>query len=174
MQTRTLTSAIVVFQSGGGSADAGLSIGTMIRDKGFATAVQSYCHSACAPAWLGGIKRYMSAKAEIGFHGLFNADTGRRSLVTAAVVVGYAARMGLSYDAARWIIARGPDDLNMLTKAEADRLGIGSMSTTRKRQTVRRTPQSDAWTCPSRPSRSCSRIDAIGILRSATGSIRRD
>ena len=40
------------------------------------------------------------------------------------MVVVYAAHMGLSYDAARWIIARGPGDLNMLTKAEADRLGV--------------------------------------------------
>ena len=124
VQTHALTNALVVLQSDGGSADAGLGIGTMIRDKGFATAVQSYCHSACALAWLGGIKRYMGANAEIGFHALFNADTGRGSLVTDAVVVVYAAHMGLSYDDARWIIARGPDDLNMLTKAEAGQLGI--------------------------------------------------
>ena len=124
VQTRTMANALVVFQSDGGSADAGLNIGTMIRAKGFATAVQSYCHSACALAWLGGAKRYMGANAEIGFHALFNADTGRGSLVTDAVVVVCAAHMGLSYDAARWIIAKGPNGLNMLTKAEADRLGI--------------------------------------------------
>jgi len=66
----------------------------------------------------------MSAKAEIGFHALFDADTGRGSLVTDAVVVIYAAHMGLSYDTARWIIARGPDGLKMLTNAQADRLDI--------------------------------------------------
>ena len=53
----------------------------MVRDKGFATAVQSYCHSACALAWLGRIKRYMGAKAEIGFHRLPAPKTVRESRV---------------------------------------------------------------------------------------------
>jgi hypothetical protein len=56
---------------------AGIDIGKAIRLKDFETAVVSnknsktICASACALAWLGGTRRFMSATARIGFHAAY-------------------------------------------------------------------------------------------------------
>jgi hypothetical protein len=57
--TRDLTNAIVVLESDGGSAVAGLVIGSVIREKHFTTLAWRQWASACATAWLGGTKRMM-------------------------------------------------------------------------------------------------------------------
>jgi len=40
------------------------------------------------------------------------------------VVVAYAAHLDCRTTPLKWIVTRGPDDLNILTKPEADSLGI--------------------------------------------------
>ena len=63
----------VLLKSDGGSLIAGLRIGELIREKGLETAVafDARCASACALAWLGGTKRYMSTSSQIGFHAAY-------------------------------------------------------------------------------------------------------
>jgi hypothetical protein len=77
LATSLLKEAVVVLKSGGGSADAGLGISRSIRTRGFET-LALHCASACAVAWLGGVKRWMSNESEIGFHAVYLSGTDRR------------------------------------------------------------------------------------------------
>ncbi|MBO0754226.1 MAG: hypothetical protein J2P54_00060 [Bradyrhizobiaceae bacterium] len=123
-KTSSMSRAVVVLESTGGDADAAFSIGQIIRQRGFATAVTTYCYSACAVAWLGGVKRYMSVRARIGFHGLYDPNSRHESKAGNIVFAVYAAEIGLSHRAVEWMTAKGPDEINLLTKAQADRIGV--------------------------------------------------
>jgi hypothetical protein len=113
-----------VFQGDGGDDEAALDIGLTIKGRGFATAVTDTCYSACALAWLGGVKRFMSGYAKIGFHGLYDPITGRQSRIGNLIFKRYATELGLTHSAMEWITAKRPNEMNMLTKTEADRLGL--------------------------------------------------
>jgi hypothetical protein len=104
-KTGPLTRAVVVLQSDGGSVLAGIEIGETIRLKNFATLVpdDSRCASACALAWLGGTKRFMSYSAQIGFHAAFDVTSGQESGVANALVGAYLTRIGLPYSAVIYI-----------------------------------------------------------------------
>jgi hypothetical protein len=65
--------------SGGGSAIAGIQVGEIIRQNKLATEAQGMCASACAIAWLGGIKRYISHDGYVGFHGVYDITTKEAS-----------------------------------------------------------------------------------------------
>jgi hypothetical protein len=73
----SLSTAIVMLDSEGGSLIAGLQIGKIIRMKNFFTFVPdgTRCASSCALAWLGGTKRFMGSTAQIGFHAAYNGET---------------------------------------------------------------------------------------------------
>ena len=60
---------LVIFFSQGGSLLAALKIGRLIRARGLNTYVvnEAVCASACALAWLGGVRRIMSSTAKVGF-----------------------------------------------------------------------------------------------------------
>jgi hypothetical protein len=68
--TKSIERAAVILNSDGGSAMAGLRIGLRIREKGYATAVESdaVCMSACSDIWLAGSTRFAGPTAHIGFH----------------------------------------------------------------------------------------------------------
>src|SRR5260370_40109721 len=63
-----LATAMVRFQSNGGSLVAGIQIGEMIRLKDFHTLVRggARCGSACTLAWLGGTPPFMAPGTRIG------------------------------------------------------------------------------------------------------------
>jgi len=123
-KTSGLINALIVFRGDGGDGEAALDIGLTIKGRGFATAVTDTCYSACAMAWLGGIKRFMSADAQIGFHRPYDPITGRDSRIGNLIFKRYATELGLTHAVVECMIEKGPHELNMLTKAEADRLGI--------------------------------------------------
>jgi hypothetical protein len=132
-ETGSLSNALVIFTSNGGITGAAFEIGRTIRARGFTTAVyDSYCYSACAIAWLGGTRRYMTVGAQIGFHAAYvvksklisESGYARGRALLDGEFRAYAAKMGLPKAAVEWIGAKGPDEFNMLTQAEADRIGI--------------------------------------------------
>ena len=86
-----ISKALVVFQSEGGNALAALQIGRLIRLRSFATLVpnNTRCTSACALAWLGGATRFMGATAQIGFHAVYNVNTGNETGADNALVGAY-------------------------------------------------------------------------------------
>ena len=95
-KTGTLSKAEVEFRSVGGSIVAGIKIGEAIRIKGFSTLVEEGCASACALAWLGGIPRYATAQARIGFHAAYNAQSGEETGVGNALVGAYLNNCGFA------------------------------------------------------------------------------
>jgi hypothetical protein len=121
-----LSDAIIGFSSDGGDVVAGIQIGETIRLRGFFTVVpgNSRCASACALAWLGGGKRFMSASARIGFHAAYNAVSGQETGVGNALVGAYLTRIGLPYSAVVYITQAAPNSMTWLTLEDAKEHGI--------------------------------------------------
>jgi len=134
--------AMVVFNSEGGSLDAGLEIGKAIRMRGLVTGVLSgnMCMSACALAWLGGASRFADTNAIIGFHAAYTTKFGvaRETGAGNARVGAYLANLGLSEQAAYWLASRSPDeDMLILTPQIAQELKIDVYYLDAKPQTER-------------------------------------
>jgi hypothetical protein len=64
----------VVLNSPGGSVQDALSMGRLIREKGFSTEVEngSYCASSCPLMFAGGVQRFAGKSAAIGVHQIFS------------------------------------------------------------------------------------------------------
>lgn len=121
-------SAIVLFQSNGGSAHAAMEIGKAIRIKGFSTYVPKdlQCVSACALAWLGGRSRLMSSTARIGFHAVYTQENGEKAVHSAgnALVGAYLTHLGLSDSAVVFVTSAPPDGILWFGLTEAQQYGI--------------------------------------------------
>jgi hypothetical protein len=119
---------VVIFDSRGGSAFAGIGIGRAIRMRGFTTWVPSgsFCASACAIAWLGGTRRLMGKAALIGFHSVYTVENGTAVEAGAgnAVYGAYLSQLGLSDRAIMYLSNAAPTSMNWLTPAEAESFGI--------------------------------------------------
>src|ERR1035437_4272328 len=122
----SLSSAIVAFDSDGGSLLAGLQIGETIRMKNFTTVVldQTRCASSCALAWLGGTKRFMGSTAQIGFHAAYNSET--RQITSGGGA--YLNKIGLPSAAVIYITTASPDTITWLSRSDAEKMGIDVLS----------------------------------------------
>ena len=124
----TSNRATVFLDSDGGMLRPAIEIGKIIRIKGFATAVQdTICSSACAMVWLAGEPRMMSNLTSIGFHAPYKVDSGgkAKSDVTHGALAGsYLTSLGFSPKVVMFVVSAGANDLHLLNKATADRLGI--------------------------------------------------
>lgn len=120
--------AVVILHSPGGNLKAGLEIGKAIRLKGFSTYVPGglSCASACALAWLGGIKRFADNQSEIGFHAAYTVEASqpKESRMANALVGAYLNQLGLSEDAIGYITAASPNSMQWLHEREANAVGI--------------------------------------------------
>jgi len=121
-----LATAMVRFQSNGGSVVTGIQIGEMIRLKDFHTLVPTgaRCASACALAWLGGTHRFMGPGARIGLHAASDPKSGQVTGVGNALLGAYLHRVGLPYSAVIYVVQARPDSVIWLSFADARRLGI--------------------------------------------------
>lgn len=120
--------ALILFQSDGGDLQTGLDIGSLVRMRGYGTAVldgQS-CYSACALAWLGGTKRIVGTDGHVSFHAAYVLEDGnaRESGVANALVGAYLSKLGLSEDAVIFLTSAPPDDFNELDSEWSANLGI--------------------------------------------------
>jgi hypothetical protein len=122
--TSAVQSAIVVFQSDGGNAQAGIDIGRTIRAKKFTTLAWHECASACGVAWLGGAKRMMFIDTHLGCHAAYRRGDGSESGAANAVVGGYLRELGLSDDAIYFLTEAPPRSMNWLTLADARKYSI--------------------------------------------------
>jgi dienelactone hydrolase len=121
--------AVVFFDSPGGSIGTGISLGQIIRQRGFNTAVADYttCTSACALAWLGGRERFMGTNARIGFHAASvsrdNRDFSAKG--TAAAKDYLHHNVGITdYSAISYLTEAPPTSINWLTVNEVARFRI--------------------------------------------------
>ena len=126
LKTSTISKAIVVMHSDGGSVLAGIEIGKIIRLRNYMTLVpdNASCASACAIAWLGGTTRYMAAKARIGFHAAFNRETGQETGVGNALIGSYLSQIGLPDRAVIYVTRASPQSMTWLTMSDAQETGI--------------------------------------------------
>jgi hypothetical protein len=127
-RTEGLTRAIVLLESSGGNATAGISIGKAIRQKGFFTVVPGAinCVSACALAWLGGAQRFMSDRATIGFHAAYVGQYGRprKSSSANALIAEYLSQLELPPQAIAHITGAPPEMMHSYSIDAARRIGI--------------------------------------------------
>src|SRR5262245_51756264 len=116
-----LSTAVVALESDGGSLLAGIRIGEIIRLKGFVTVVVNgaRCASACATAWLGGVRRFMGEHARIGFHAAYRSDTTAESGMGNAVLGAYLNSIGLSERAIAYVTMAAPNEMTWLSLQEA-------------------------------------------------------
>ena len=119
---------IVFFNSPGGSLDAAIRIGKVIRVMGLVTNVadSDICVSACALAWLGGSARFMSPSAKVGFHAAYVDNLGEKevSSVGNAIVGGYLNGFGFSENAIAYVTSPPPEKVRWLTFDDAAKVGI--------------------------------------------------
>jgi hypothetical protein len=121
-----LSSAMVRFESNGGSVVTGIQIGEIIRLRQFHTVVPAgaRCASACALAWFGGSQRFMGPGARIGLHAASDPKTGQSASVANVLMGAYLNRVGLPYSAVVYLARTSPNFVTWLSFADARRLGI--------------------------------------------------
>jgi hypothetical protein len=126
---------LVVLNSQGGHLLQSLTLGNEIRQAGLSTTVASFdratsrfrtggrCASACAYAFLGGVKRYVELGAKIGVHQVFNL--GDASSLSAAdgqwlmsMVAAHVSRLCGNLDVLIPALRTRPDDMHWLTARE--------------------------------------------------------
>jgi hypothetical protein len=120
--------AIVTFDSPGGNLKAGIEIGKFIRLRNYTTIVShaAVCASACALAWLGGGKRVMSSRANVGFHAAYmSSGSGHEVTGSGNALVGaYLSKLGFTSPAIVYITSAAPNEMNWLTAERASMVGL--------------------------------------------------
>lgn len=125
--------AFVTFDSNGGSVVAAMKMGRAIRALNASTVQirSSQCASACALAFLGGLKR-SAEPGSIGVHqAFFSDDTGIDQKTAVATVqaltgeiIGYLSDMGVSAKLLQLSLSIESSDMRYLTSAEMREWGI--------------------------------------------------
>jgi hypothetical protein len=129
-QFRALTAfiprAAIVLISDGGVLWAGIEIGRIIRLKGFATLIpdNARCASACAIAWLGGVRRLAGPHAAIGFHAASVGTGGPETGLGNALLGAYLNQIGLPDIAIAYITVASPQSMTWLNFEDARKIGI--------------------------------------------------
>jgi hypothetical protein len=130
----------VAFKSDGGSLVAGIRIGTLIREKKFATVIPdgASCASACALAWLGGSRRFMGEGATIGFHAAYVLKSYGpvESSSGNAILGAYLNQLGLSEDAILYLTKTAPTSIQWMTLADANEHGIATAALSPQQSTT--------------------------------------
>jgi hypothetical protein len=120
--------ATVAFRSRGGRLLAGIRIGAVIRAKKFTTVVPdgASCASACALAWLGGVRRLVGQDSSVGFHAAFvyRPDGPTESGPGNAILGAYLNQLGLSEKAILYITQAAPTTMQWMSLQDAAENGI--------------------------------------------------
>jgi hypothetical protein len=118
----------VEFRSKGGRLLAGIRIGAQIRAKRFNTVVPdgAQCASACALAWLGGVRRFVGEDSSVGFHTAYILKTAgpAESGPGNAILGAYLNQIGLSEEAILYITHAAPTSVQWMSLEEAAEYGI--------------------------------------------------
>ena len=120
--------ATVVLDSRGGKLRPAIAIGKTIRIKEFSTAViGSDCLSSCALIWLAGHTRHLGRNYRLGFHAAYTEDERGNKTPAAtgnALVGSYLNSIGLNEAVVAFVTKAGANEINWMTKGDADRLGL--------------------------------------------------
>ncbi len=118
--------ALIILSSPGGSIQDGLSIGEVIRAKGYRTIVFDECSSVCSLIWLAGAVRLVDESSAIGFHAAYTKDgpNVRESGLANAMVGAYLTKLGLSYAVVAFTTSAPPEKITWMTAADVLRMNI--------------------------------------------------
>ena len=126
--TARLGKAVIFLESNGGSVSAGLEVGSIIKDAGWATAVapDKVCASICGVIWLAGRNRYLSPSSRVLFHAAYTERNGGTSISGSAnaKIGAFLNEVGLPIGAIEFVTTAPPSDFLWLTQQWATRLGI--------------------------------------------------
>jgi hypothetical protein len=121
--------AVIVLDSGGGAALAGIEIGKLIHLKHFATFVpeDTLCASSCALMWLAGNPRLIAPGGAVGFHAVY-IPQGDGKLMTSgsgnALVGAYLDQLGFSEDVIAYVTHAPPEKMGWLSESTARAIGL--------------------------------------------------
>lgn len=125
--------AFITFRSGGGNVVSAMRIGRMIRALGISTLQirSAECASACALAFVGGVRRSAEA-GSIGVHQASFSDDAAldsKTAVTAvqamtAEIIGYLSEMGVSPQLLQLSLSVESSDMRYLTSSEMANWGV--------------------------------------------------
>jgi hypothetical protein len=113
----------VVLKSEEGWLNPSLSIGRLIRKRGFATRVDEVCTSSCALIWLAGEPRSMNTNAKIGFHNASYQQDGTPG-PGQRIQEDYLSDLGLSDKVVKFAISDARSGIKYLTRKDAKRLHL--------------------------------------------------
>ncbi len=139
-KANNINSAIVLFDSPGGSLIEGISLGQLIRELGFSTGIATFnngkmetegvCASACAYSFMGGINRYyIGGNTALGLH---QFSSGSNALSTEKVqkisglLVAYMQEMGIDALAFTLSTKAEPEAMAWLSPEDALTLQISN------------------------------------------------
>lgn len=113
----------LVLNSEGGSIDAALGMGDIIRSNGLATIIPAGagCYSACALAYFAGSPRNVAG--ELGVH-QFTTGGGSGDLATVADILDFAEAVGVPQAVVSIMLRTPPDDMHVFTADEIAKFGL--------------------------------------------------
>jgi hypothetical protein len=132
-----ITEADVYFNSPGGSLIAGMEIGRLLRQRGYAAhvgkrtadvheLVGGVCYSACPFAYAGGVRRYLEFDSTLGVHRAENRvplpDGDTFEKLVSQQATEYLLAMGVSPELFTIMSQVQHDEIRGLTREEARRL----------------------------------------------------
>lgn len=131
-----IKSAMVMFNSGGGSLFDGIRLGSSIRSLGFDTSIATYsngktieqgiCASACAYAFAGGVGRYYSGGGmRLGIHQFYSSGktiSNQASQETSGLIVAHLQKMGVDAFAFAAASFTAKESMLWLTVKDAEEL----------------------------------------------------
>jgi hypothetical protein len=134
---KEITDADVYFNSPGGSLVAGMAIGRLLRQRGYAThvgkrtadiheLVGGVCYSACPFAYAGGVRRYLAPDSVLGVHRAENRvplpDENAFEKLVSQQATQYLLAMGVSPELFAIMSQVPRDHIRDLSREEAERL----------------------------------------------------
>ena len=137
---RQVSRATVYFNSPGGSLLAGMTLGRLLREHGYATDVGrrpadplarpgvGVCYSACPFAYAGGTPRHLAAGSVLGVHRPANRvpvpDEFAFEQLVHSQASAYLAAMGVGPELATMMTQVPNDRIRLITREEARRLNL--------------------------------------------------
>ena len=138
--------SVIFLNSPGGNVYAALELGRLIRANHFFTEVMkrgeaettfgqrrfksipAICLSACTLSYIGGVFRWLNAKSVYGVHRFFGSDSfgPDAAQVVSSAVVQYIREMGVSPDLFEEMTKAGKDEVNVLSAARLEAMGVSN------------------------------------------------
>jgi ATP-dependent protease ClpP protease subunit len=137
--------ALVFINSPGGSVQAAMELGKIIRRNGFVTYVgrkqqnvntkavypvnvSGECYSACVFAYIGGNYRYIEPTSKIGVHRFHSASykyaNEDNAQIVSAAIISYLNEMGIDASLFNLMSKAGKDELYILDNAELNAIHV--------------------------------------------------